>query len=235
MSKSKINDIQIIFLLLSFLMFFIIIINPSVYLGSVSKGILLWATIILPGLVPFVFISNIMSKLPYTFSICSPLSFATKKCFSTPKCTGYIYFMSILSGYPLGAKLTQEFYNQGLLSYDEAKSTVSFCSTSGPIFMIGSVGVSLLCNQTSGIIIFCSHIVASFINGFLFKNKQKPKLQNQKITLSSNNNLLSDSMYQTVLSCIFVGGFIAFAYLIIDICSNFGIINAIGNFIGYSA
>lgn len=231
MLKSKINYFQICFLIFSFTVLLIIIFNPSLYLNSATQGIMLWATIILPGLIPFVFISNIMSKMPYTFSICYPLSFITKKCFNTPKCTGYIYFMSILSGYPLGAKLTQEFYNQGLLTYDEAKSTISFCSTSGPIFMIGSVGVSLFVNQTSGIIIFCSHILASFLTGFIFKNKQIPSKKDSTKSSINTKNILSDSMYQTVLSCIFVGGFIAFSYLLIDILSNFGVISAVGNFI----
>ena len=231
MSKIKVNYIQICFLIFAFSIFCIIILHPSRYLSSVSQGIMLWATIILPGLVPFVFISNIMSKMQSTFSVCSPLAFVTNKCFKSPKCTGYIYFMSILSGYPLGAKLVEEFYDQGLLSYNDAKTAISYCSTSGPIFMIGSVGVSLFVSQTSGLIIFLSHIFASFFNGFLFKNKQKPLQNNVKKVEGINQNILSDSMYQTVLSCIFVGGFIAFAYLLIDIFYNFGIINFIGDFI----
>ncbi len=229
MSKTKINYFQIAFIFLSFFIFITIILNPNLYLGSVSKGILLWATIILPGLVPFVFLSNIMSKLPYTYTICAPLSYLTKKCFRSPICTGYIYFMSILSGYPLGAKLIKDFHAAGHLTDLQAKTATAFCSTSGPIFMIGSVGVGLLNNYKSGIIIFCAHILASFVNGILFR--QKDNQPSTPILNHNPNNLLSNSMEQTVISCIFVGGFISFAYLLIDILSNVGILSIIGNFV----
>ncbi len=230
MAKTKISYFQILFIILSFSIFFIIILNPNFYLGSVYRGLSLWAKVILPGLIPFAFLSTILSSLPYTYGACFLLSKATKKCFYSPSCTGYIYFMSILSGYPMGAKLIKDFYDGKQLTQSEAKKAVSFCSTSGPIFMIGSVGAALLGSYKSGIIIFCSHVLASFINGFLFRGKKEKANSSSILFLNSNaKNLLTDSMYSTILSSMLVGGFISLTYLIIDMCSTLGIITFFGN------
>ncbi len=229
MLKSKIKYFQIVFIAVSFLIFFIIILRPNIYLKSVSNGIMLWATIILPGLIPFMFLSKILSTMSYTYMSTFVLSKVTKKCFFTPKCSGYIYFMSILSGYPLGAKLTKDFFDNNQISLAEAKKIVAFCSTSGPIFMIGSVGVSLLGSNISGVIIFCSHILGSFINGFVFRGKKSAVKDSDLLEQSSSKDILNDSMYSTILSSMLVGGFITMTFLIIDILTNFGIIHMLGN------
>ncbi len=192
---------------------------------------MVWATIVLPGLIPFMFLSKILATMPYTFKSCFVLSKTCKKCFRCPEVTGYIYFMSMLSGYPLGAKLIKDFTDSKMLSYEEAKKATSFCSTSGPIFMIGSVGVSLLGSYKAGIIIFLSHILGAFVNGLLFRGK-KSAITNSTFRLENNNeNILNDSMYSTVISSIIVGGFIAFTFLLIDILSNIGVLTTIGTLI----
>ena len=233
MSKSKINYVEIAILGFSFFVFLLVILKPSIYLGSVSKGILIWATVILPGLIPFMFLGKILAQNPYTFKSCFLLSKVTEKCFRCPSVTGYIYFMSILSGYPMGAKLIKDFREAGMLNDSECKKAVSFCSTSGPIFMIGSVGASLLGSYKAGVIIFCSHILASFICGLVFRGKKcivtKSIFEGQK----NSKDLLNDSMYSTIISSLIVGGFIAFTFLLIDIFYNLGVINFIGKALNY--
>ncbi len=229
MTKSKINYLQIVFLIFSFFVLGLIILQPDLYLGAISHGIMVWATIILPGLIPFMFLSKIMQVMPYTYTCCSLLGKVNQKCFSVPNITGYIYFMSVLSGYPLGAKLTKDFFDSGHLSLAQAKKVITFCSTSGPIFMIGSIGASLLSSYASGVIIFCSNILGSFFNGLLFRGKKEKITISSQFTPPPSRDILSDSMYSTVLSSLFVGGFIAMAFLLVEILSHLNIINLVGS------
>lgn len=231
MSKSKINFAQLMIVILSFFVFIIIISNPTTYLTSISKGILVWANVVLPGLIPFMFLSKILANLPYTYKSCFLLSKMTNKCFRCPDVTGYIYFMSILCGYPMGAKLIKDFYECELITKEDCKKAISFCSTSGPIFMIGSIGVSLLNSYKAGIIIFCSHIIASFFCGLIFRGKGNVNYNKKTIIPDSSKNILNDSMYSTVTSSLVVGGFIAFTFLIVDILFNLGILSILGTII----
>lgn len=137
--------------------------------------------------------------------------------------------MSIVSGYPIGAKLTSEFYEKGLISSEDAQKILSYCSTSGPLFVIGSVGVGFFASSFTGVLLFLSHVVSSVINGVIFghikikktntqsflNQQQKP----QKNDLSNNfkNFSLDDIMYNSIRSVMIVGGFIIIFYVFIQI------------------
>lgn len=61
--------------------------------------------------------------------------------------------MSVLSGYPIGAKLISEFYKNGVINTEESKKIIAFSSTSAPLFVIGTLGVFMLDNVSYGVII----------------------------------------------------------------------------------
>ena len=71
----------------------------------------------------------------------------------------------------MGAKLICEQYNKKYISSIEAEKMLSFCSVSGPMFMIGTVGFSMFNSYKAGVVIFVANIIACLINGLIFKNK----------------------------------------------------------------
>ena len=79
-----------------------------------------------------------------------------QKVYHAPAISGYILIMSMLCGYPIGAKLISECHEQGFITEKEAKSVSAFTSTSGPLFIIGTVGVGMFENKTAGFILLIS-------------------------------------------------------------------------------
>ena len=51
--------------------------------------------------------------------------------------------MGITSGYPVGAKVAKDLYNNKLCTKIEAERLLSFTNSSGPLFIIGTVGISM--------------------------------------------------------------------------------------------
>lgn len=49
--------------------------------------------------------------------------------------------MGITSGYPVGAKVASDLYKDKLCSKIEAERLISFTNSSGPLFVIGAIGV----------------------------------------------------------------------------------------------
>lgn len=143
--------------------------------------------------------------------------------------------MSVISGYPVGAKLTGEFFEHKLISKQDAQKILSFSSTSGPLFVIGSVGVGFFANQKIGIMLFLIHILSSLINGIIFghinfknahkKNAIKSKFDQKELKITgiikSQNNIthysLDEVMYNSIKSVLMVGGFITIFYVFIQI------------------
>lgn len=232
--KEKILKYKNQILITIFLLFFatIFIINSNKYIGIVLEGILLYSIKVLPALFPFFFITKILGSFDFIISCANRFKKFTKILFNTPAISCYIFFMSIISGYPMGAKLTSDFYEYGLINKAEATRIMSFCSTSGPLFVIGSVGIGFFVNQTFGIFLFLSHILASILNGLLYRNCGKKTLKNNDIdsakennTIKTNSFSLEEIMYSTIRSILIVGGYIVIFYTLIQILLDINILS----------
>ena len=211
--------------------------NSAHYINVVIQGILLYGTKILPTLLPFLFVTKLLSNFDFILTICNKFNFVSKFLFKTPPISFYIFFMSVISGYPVGAKLTSEFYDKGIITSVDAQKILSFCSTSGPLFVIGSVGVGFFLSQKIGILLFVIHLISSVINGIIFghiKMFKKNKQYNQKnITSNINQNggttknnsfSLDDCMYSSIRSVLVVGGFIIIFYVCIQILLDYNLL-----------
>ncbi len=210
-----------------FLLFFmaILIAFPKKYIESCHQGLLLFAIVVLPSLLPFFFLTTLLTKTGVLFKICKPLSKISQTLFNLNGIAFYCYFMSILSGYPVGSKIISELYSKNAINDGEASRLAVLCSTSGPLFTIGAVGIAMFESKTCGFIIYVSHILSAFITALFFKNYGKPfgslsLMQNGK----KGENLLYETMYSTTISCVIVGGFISIFYVFADIFSDFNLL-----------
>lgn len=89
--------------------------NPAKNIQNVSAGVLIWATSVLPALFPFFFLSKLLIELDAFGGLSTLLSKPTQKIFGAPPAASYIFLLSVVCGYPMGAKLTAEFYEKGAL------------------------------------------------------------------------------------------------------------------------
>ena len=143
--------------------------------------------------------------------------------------------MSILSGYPIGAKIISDLYEKKLISQSEAKKMSIFCTTSGPIFIIGAVGVGMFCNFKIGIILYFSHIISAILMGITYnlltKNHSSYQLSSSysQIDAIKKDNIFSTCISQTINSIFAVGAYIAIFYLITEMCESLKIVSLISN------
>ena len=135
------NDNLLKFMFSLLILFFIasIIISPAKYIAQGLNGISAWAFNVLPSVLPFMFFTKALSSLGQIEKLTRPFQRVTKALFNTPPISFYAFFMAILSGYPVGSKMIADLYIQGKISKDEAYRMSAFCSTSGPMFIIGAV------------------------------------------------------------------------------------------------
>ena len=195
----------------------VIILNPQKYINATFKGISVWATVVLPSLLPFFFLTKMLIGFNSVHKMSSIFACGTKKLYNCPNISSYIFLMSIISGYPVGAKLILEFYKNKTIDNGEAHRLISFCSTSGPMFIIGSVGASLFLNRTAGIIIFVSHIISSLLNGLIYRRYKFVDNKNKTFSPTVSPILLNECMYNTIISVLTVGGFICISFTLIEI------------------
>ena len=231
----KRNFTGITFSFLIILIMMLIISNPSLFSASTIKGLSLFFYSVLPGLFPFMFLTKMLTELGTIFKITKKLSPISQKLFGTPGVSLYCFFMSILSGYPIGAKIISDLYSKNLITEEDAKRMSIFCTTSGPIFVIGAVGVGMLHNFKLGVIIYISHIISSILCGIFYNLIFRSKNQTQtKIVFASNsqnNNIFATCLSETITSLFLVGGYITIFYLASEIIDTLKIFNFISSII----
>ncbi len=212
-------------IILSIFVFYIIlnmIIFPSLYISVTLNGISAWAFNVLPSVLPFMFFVKILTSLGSLNKISRVFEKPCKLFFKTPASSSLVFFTSIVSGYPVGAKMTADLYESGKISRSEAYKMCSFCSTSGPMFIIGAVGASMLGNSLYGYLIFIAHILGALLNGALWRNlkiKNDDKIEETEKSAKSND--LSSIVLDSALSIISVGAIIAIFFVVITSLSPF--------------
>ncbi len=218
------NLLDTIFTLLIFVIIFIIISNPSKFTSGTISGLKLFFFNVLPGLFPFMLLTKLITELGVILKTSQKLDKFSYKVFGTPGVSIFALVMSILSGYPIGAKIIADLYSKNQITEVEAKKMSVFCTTSGPIFVIGAVGVTMFNSYKFGLILYFSHILSSIILGILFNlvTKKKTSKNNnlvikQKLNIIKTPNIISNSINQTINSLFIVAAYITIFYLIAEI------------------
>ncbi len=217
MNKSKtkkINYLEIIYILLLITLIMLLVILPKNSISSFYDGIKIWATKILPSLLPFFILTQLLSSTPIISYLEKKISPITKKMYGVGGSSGYIYIMSIISGYPVGAKITSDLYESGKISRSEAISITSFTSTSGPLFILGTVAVGMLGNIKLGVIILLSHYIGALLNGLIYRCRKNIQTNNIVTIQSSNTSSIIWSSIQSVLN---IGAYVSLFYMIINL------------------
>ncbi len=181
---------------------------PEKYLPEVKKAISTWALCVLPSSFPFMFLTSFLTGLSLIERLSQKFSLISKKLLNLPGISLYAISISLLSGYPVGAKTALNLYEGKLLSKNDCFKLCALCSFCSPTFILGSVGSNMLCDLKSGIIILLSHYAACFLSVPFLRRIPSSKTHAPLLTKRNEDNLLYESMYSSVISILCVGGFI---------------------------
>lgn len=121
-----------------------LIVFPHNTINASLNGLITWSSIVLPSLLPFFIGSEILIGLGVVNFIGVLLSPIMYPLFRVSGKGSFPFAMSIASGYPVGVTLVSKLRIQNAINRIEAQRLVSFCSTSGPLFIIGAVALFIL-------------------------------------------------------------------------------------------
>ena len=206
-------------------MIVLVLIDPDTYLLSALNGLELFGTKVAPALFPFFFFSGLITRLGGAERAGALFRRPASLFYNVPGCGGYVWCMSVLSGYPVGAKLTRELYEGGAIDRAQARAIASFTSTSGPLFVVGTVAAGMFENAKAGYILLAVHFTAALINGFFYRGKKQSFVGAAvKPKKSRPLEAVSESMSSALSSLLTVGGYIVVFGMAADALVNVGLI-----------
>lgn len=228
---------------------FSIIIFPNESVKAAYNGLNIWFTVVLPALLPFFIGSELLVGLGVVKFVGTLLEPVMRPLFNVPGEGSFAFAMSVTSGYPVGVKIVSMLRNDRIVSKIEAQRLLAFCSTSGPLFLIGAVSIGMFKSSEVGIFLAVAHYLAAIIVGLLFSLYKRTKNQNSLQHYPTNHQsiikraflnlsatrrkapsfgiLLGNAVKESINTMLMVGGFIILFSVIINILEIIGFVSFI--------
>ena len=234
--KIKRNILALIFLAFATCL----LLFSSSNLPAIKKGLSLWANSVVPSLFPFFVATELLMNTNFVNILGRFLNKIMKPLFNISGEGSFAFIMGIISGYPIGAKIAANFRKNNICSKEECERLLSFTNNSGPLFIVGTVGISMFGNSTIGLLLLITHILACITVGIIFRfwkfNSSSPnyvgtKTSNYKkcknITFSNLGEILGKSITNSISTILMIGGFVVIFSSIISILKASGILQSL--------
>lgn len=223
------------FLTIILVLIILVVTNPTVSINSAKEGLDLWFNILIPSLFPFFILSELLISLKFVDFFGSLLKPIMKPVFNVPGQAAFPLIMSVMSGYPVGIKLTSRLREKNIINREDGNRLICFVSTSGPLFILGAVLIGMLNSPKLGPLIIIPHYLGAITLGLLFSRvKLKDKNDNARKNLLKNNNnynnldnssttktsiglLISKSIKDSIDSILLIGGFVIIYSVVIEL------------------
>jgi len=226
----------------------ILIFYPREIVGASRDGIDLWFNNVFPSLLPFLIGINILQGLGVVNFIGTIFEPFMLFLFKTPGASAFPIISGAASGYPMGAKVTSELREKNLISRKEGNILLCFTNNSGPLFIIGTIGITLFKNPSIGYFLLVVHYLSSIVLGMLLKFFNKdvpvPYKKDRRILMTAYRKMmkerkgrnmrlpliLSTSIKNSMETILLIGGYIILFNVIIEIIDILNILLYIDSF-----
>ncbi len=226
------NLISILFILFTLCL----VIFSKQNITAAKNGLLLWVNNVVPSLFPFFIATELLSQTNIVDYIGRIFNKIMQPLFNVSGIGAYALVLGIISGYPVGAKIVTEFRQKNLCTKEEAERLITFTNNSGPLFILGTVGIGLFYDVSIGILLLITHLLSALTVGIIFrfwKYKTSSNIKSKNTSFNYNTsttprisdlgNLLANSITKATSTIMLIGGFVVLFSIVISILntSNF--------------
>lgn len=205
--------------LLSVLLIILILLLPVQALQGAKNGLSAFALSVVPALFPFFVATSLFTKLGVATHLSKKLRPLMGPLFGLPGQSALPVFLSLVSGYPNGARATASLYEAKQLTLSQARRTMAFSSTVGPSFVFSIIAASLLGAPRLGLLLFVPHVLAAFLTGqigrFCIPKDQRqaaPAAELRSVPPLPFNRCFIQAVQESVTALLSIGGFIVFFF-----------------------
>jgi len=220
---------------------------PEAAFEASLAGLRLWLDVVLPALLPFFAMSEILMGLGVIHAVGVLLEPLMRPVFRIPGVGGFAVAMGLASGYPLGAKISGRIRRDGLCTREEGERLVAFANTADPLFMAGAVAVGMFGQVELGAVLALAHYIAAVLVGFamrfhaggrmaaqsgapqggLFRRALDALVRARQSDARPFGQLIRDAVTESVNAMLFVGGCIMMFSVLIRVLGDAGLIGTL--------
>ena len=180
---------------------------PSVAASAARDALNLCSAVLIPSLFPFFVCANLLLSLGAATLFSKGAGKIMMPVFKVSSAGALPLVLGLISGYPCGAMITCKMYETGSLSKNEAERLMAFTNNAGPLFIISSIGLSLLGSPKTGVLIYLSHISGAILCGVLlsfFGKRANDKSSKYKAPSRPASEAVPDAAKSIITLCGYV-------------------------------
>lgn len=171
-----------------------------------QQGLILAQNTIIPSLLPLLIIFLTIIKSGGAGVMAKPFAKPFVYLFNLPSAALPALLFGMLGGYPTGALLTAELYENGDLDGKQARRLMRFNVCGGCGFIISATG-GFLNSRKIGVILFASNVIANLIIGFI-QSFSGERIKEQNFFFGRYESVaegFNDAVKSSVLSVLSIG------------------------------
>jgi hypothetical protein len=164
--------------------------------------------------------SVIPSLFPF-FILCEFLMSATAGAGSN-HCTA-AFATGLITGFPTGVRNVCKLYSDGNIDKKSACALLHCTANASPAYIVAFIGVCIIGSKTAGIILLISQVLCAFACAVFFGCFKRRREGKSKIGVINITEIACQSISNSVISCLYVCGYIIFFGIIADIAIKAGL------------
>lgn len=216
---------NLIIVMITFIILILILFNKEIVSNTIITSFYIWFNTLVPSMLPMFILSDILINYNFISFIPDKITNIISKIFNISKEAVLVLFISLIAGFPSNGVAIKSSYDLKLISKEEASHLLLFVHFANPLFILQTIGIFYLNNNSFGIIILISHVLSAFLIGVILRNKNHPTKNNY---ISKNNKsqsfttIFSSSIKKSINTLLMVSGTVT-SFLIIStlICHIF--------------
>ena len=191
-------------------LFYFLLVFPVQTLEASKTGLLLWFDSLLPALLPFLIVSQLILKTSLIDSIKKLLGPVFRHLFHCSDDGTFCLICGFLCGYPVGARLIALQIKEERLSIAEGQYLLSFCNNVSPMFCI-SYGITQAIGSEKVLPYLLIIYGSALLFGFLTRPSSLPE-ENRRVKKQTPS---AENIFQLIDVCI-IDSFL----ILIKLCGN---------------
>lgn len=206
---------------------------PQAMLAASASSANLWFSTVLPSLFPFLAAAGILFRLGAAEKMGRFLQPLMKPLFGLSGICAFPLFLGLLSGYPMGAKMTALLYEEKKITKEEAQKVLAFCNNPGPLFLIGTVGTGFFGSPIWGYSFFICATAGALLTGFLFRFSPVSSCKAASFSMQTKkegfSSLFSSAIGDALTTVVQIGGYIMFFGVLTEALRQIGLFSFLGH------
>ncbi len=151
-----------------FLLFYLFLFPTQAFLAA-CNGLDLWFHTLLPSLLPFCVLSNILIVSGIIPKLLKPFRAIFQMFFGLSPYGAYALVLGLLCGYPMGAKIVGDLYRQQKINQQEGNYLLMISNHASPMFLTTYIALHIFENEISLPKTFCILYCSAFITSLIFR------------------------------------------------------------------